>query len=171
MPPKSEPSLVRELMTVGVQTCSMTTPIVDIVRLMQVQHIEALVVLDEHGHAVGIVSQDELVRAYCRDNCRELVAADFMRADIPQIPPDIPLTAAAQIMLDWGVRVLYMMHNAGGIGYPAAVLTYSHILRHLGASDGDDLSDLGIHADRQSPLESFIQKRDEARRRANPRKE
>jgi len=171
VPPKSEPRLVRELMTVGVQTCTTATPIVDIVRLILQQNIEALVVLDEQGHAVGIVSQDELVSAYSRDDCRELVADDLMRPDIPQIPPEVPLGVAAQIMLDRGVRALFLMHNAGGIGYPAAVLTYSHILRHLGASDSDDLSELGIHADRHLPLGSFFQKRDEARQRANPRKE
>jgi CBS-domain-containing membrane protein len=162
----SEPVLVRELMTVGVKTCSPDTPIVDIARLMLQEGIEALVVLDHQGHAVGIVGQDDLVRAYSRENHHDLTAEEVMRADVPQIPPDIPLTAAAQIMQDQGVRVLFLMHHAGGIEYPAAMISYRHFLRHLIAQDSDDLHDLGIHAARQSPLEAFIQKRDAARRQA-----
>ena len=89
-----------------------------------------------------------------------------MRAEVPQVPPDIPLTAAAQIMQDQGLRILFLTHHAGGIAYPAAYITYKHLLRHLGARDARDLRDLGIKAERESPLETFIRRRDEALRRA-----
>jgi hypothetical protein len=59
-----------------------------------------------------------------------------------------------------------MLHNAGGIIYPAAYLSYQHILRHMAARDEKELKDLGIAAERKSPLEQFIARRDEARRRA-----
>jgi hypothetical protein len=87
---------------------------------------------------------------------------------VPHAPADIPLTAAAQLMLDRGVRVLYMMHHAGGIEYPAALISYQHILRLMGARSSDELHDLGVRAARQSPLEAFIQRREEARRRNLP---
>ncbi len=76
------------------------------------------------------------------------------------MPPDIPLTAAAQMMQDQRVRVLFLMHHAGGIEYPAALISYQHLLRHLAARDDDELRDLGISAARQSPLETFIQRRE-----------
>ena len=159
--------LVRDLMTVGVPTCPPHTPIVDLTRLMLEKNWEAVIVLEgEEGHAIGVVSQDELIKAYEREDARSLMVEDVMRESVPQIPPDIPLTAAAQIMQDKGVRVLFLMHHAGGIGYPAAMISYQHFLRHLIAQDSDDLHDLGIHAERQSPLEAFIQKRDAARRQA-----
>jgi hypothetical protein len=56
------------------------------------------------------------------------------------------------------------MHNAAGITYPAAVITYKHFLRHFAAHNDEELNDLGIKAARQSPIEYFIKKRDEARR-------
>lgn len=71
------------------------------------------------------------------------------------VPPDIPLTAAAQMMRDRGVRVLFMMHHAGGIEYPAAMLTASHLMRHIAMIDEEDLRDLGIHAAGKSPVELF----------------
>ncbi len=59
----TERVLVRDLMTVGVKTCAPTTPIVDLARFMLEQDLEAIVVLDHEGHAVGVVSRDDLVRA------------------------------------------------------------------------------------------------------------
>ena len=58
-----------------------------------------------------------------------------------------------------------MMHNSGGIEYPAASITYSHILRFISADNMNDLNDLGIYADRKSPVEVFIERREAARKR------
>jgi hypothetical protein len=45
------------------------------------------------------------------------------------------------------------------------VITYRHLLRHLAARNAEELHDLGMHAKRQSPMEAFIQRREEARRK------
>jgi CBS domain-containing protein len=160
------PQLVRDLMTVGVSTCPPDTPVVEIARLMLEKGLEAVVVLDtEEGHALGVVSQDELAQAYARPDVRELTADQVMRDDVPQAPPDIPLAAAAQIMQDLKTRTLFLMHHAGGVVYPAGMITYAHLLRHLAAKDAAELRDLGIGAERKSPIEIFLERRDEARRR------
>ena len=70
------------------------------------------------------------------------------------------------MMKDQGIRIAYMMHNSAGTIYPAAYISYRHILRHIAASNEKDLKDLGIAAERKSPIEQFIEKRDEARRKA-----
>ena len=62
-------------MTVGVPTCPPHTPIVDLTRLMLEKNWEAVIVLEgEEGHAIGVVSQDELVKAYEREDARTLTA-------------------------------------------------------------------------------------------------
>jgi predicted transcriptional regulator len=166
----TERKLVRDLMTVGVPTCPPDTPLVDLVRLMLEKNWEAVVVLDgEEGHALGVVGQDEIVRAYGREDVRALTAEQVMREGVPQIPPDIPLTVAAQMMLDQNVRVFFLMHHAGGVVYPAAMITYRHLLRHLAARSDDDLKDMGIAAARRAPLEQFIERRDAARQAAERR--
>jgi CBS domain-containing protein len=153
-------------MLVGVATCPPETPLPEVARLMLEKDLEAVIILDqEEGHALGVVSQDELVQAYIREEARTLKAVDVMREEVPQIPPDIPLAAAVQMMLDQQIRTFFLMHHAGGIVYPAASISYRHILRHLAAREEEDLSGLGIEAARQSPVEMFIQKRDAARRR------
>ncbi len=154
-------------MTIGVPTCFPETPIVDLARLILHKELEAVVVLDKEGHALGVVSRDELVAAYPQGDAAGLTAEEIMRDGVPQAPPDIPLTAAAQIMQDLGVRALFLMHHSSGIEYPAAMITYQHILRHLAAENQDDLRDLGIQAERQSPLEAFVARRDAARKRVD----
>jgi predicted transcriptional regulator len=158
------PQLVRDLMTVGVATCPPETPVVDLARLFVEKTLEAVVVLEE-GNAVGVISQAELIRTFSAGNYAQLNAVDIMTDGIPKTLPDLPLQAVAQMMLDQDTRVLYLTHHAGGVEYPAGVITYQHILRLMAARNNNDLRDLGIQAERESPLEAFIRKRDSARNR------
>ena len=162
----SEAKLVRDLMTVGVPTCKWETPIKEVARYLLEHHVEAMCVLDEEGHGIGVIGEQELVSAYDKDNLDELKAEDVMSEGVPELSPDISLAIAAQMMKDRGIRIAYMKHNAGGIIYPAAYISYRHILRHIAASDDKDLKDLGIAAERKSPIEQFYERRDEARRKA-----
>jgi CBS domain-containing protein len=161
-----KPLLVRDLMTVGVPTCKWDTPVADIARFLLDHHVEAMCVLDAEGHGIGVAGEDELVWAYAREGFETLTAEDIMSEGVPELPADISLTIAAQMMKDKGVRIAYMMHNSAGIIYPAAYISYRHILRHMAAKDEKDLKDLGLAAERKSPIEQFIERRDEARRKA-----
>jgi len=159
-------TLVRDLMTIGVPTCKTTTPIVDIARFLATHDVEEMVVLGDEGEGVGVVGYEELVGAYHRENISDLTAEDIMREGIPELPSDISLILAAQLMRDKKIRVAYMNHNSAGIIYPAALISYKHLVRHLAAEDETELKDLGINAERKSPLEQFKERREEARRRA-----
>ena len=161
-----EPKLVRDLMTVGVPTCKYDTPARDIARFLLEHHVEAMCVLDAEGHGIGVVGEEELVAAYRGDDLDSLRAEDIMSEGVPELGADLPLTVAAQMMKDKRIRIAYMMHNAGGIIYPAAYISYRHILRHIAAKDESELKDLGLAAERKSPLEQFIARRDEARKKA-----
>ena len=159
--------LVRDLMTIGVPTCKTSAPIVDIARFIIDNNVEEMVVLGEEGEGVGVVGYEELVSAYHRENIRELTAEEVMREGVPELPSDIPLIAAAQMMKDQKIRVAYMNHNSAGIIYPAAMISYKHIVRHLAAKDESELKDLGLAAERKSPLEVFVERRNEARKKVN----
>lgn len=158
--------LVRDLMTVGVPTCKTDVPALDIARFLIDNNAEEMVVLGSEGEGVGVVGYEELVRAYGREDVKSLKAEDIMREGVPELPSDILLTVAAQMMRDRGIRVAYMTHNSSGIIYPAAMISYRHIIRHIAAKDENELKDLGIKAERKSPLEVFIAKRDKARKEA-----
>ncbi|HEX9839310.1 MAG TPA: CBS domain-containing protein [Anaerolineales bacterium] len=161
-----KPLLIRDLMTVGVPTCKWETPIADIARFLLEHHVEAMCVLDAEGHGIGVVGEQELIAAYGKEDVHSLKAEDIMSEGVPELGADIPLTIAAQMMKDKGIRIAYMLHNSAGIIYPAAYISYRHILRHIAAKDESDLKDLGLAAERKSPIEVFIERRDEARRKA-----
>ena len=158
-------------MTVGVATCKTTTPVVEIARFLIENNVEEMVVLGEEGEGVGVCGYKELVKAYTTpgnelENVRELTAEEVMSEGVPELPSDIRLTLAAQLLRDKDIRVAYMNHNSAGIIYPAASISYKHLVRHLAAKDEAELKDLGINAERKSPLEQFIERRDEARKQA-----
>ncbi len=144
----TERLLVRDLIGPAV-TCAPDLPLAEIARLLLAHHLEAVIVLNRDGHAVGVVSQDDVVTGYGRPDRDSLTAEDVMNERIPQVRPDLPLAAAAQIMRDLGVRALFVMPQRGGISYPAAMLSYRQLLRHLAARSDDELNDLGINVVRQ----------------------
>jgi CBS domain-containing protein len=161
-----KPLLARDLMTVGVPTCRISTPALDIARFLLENNAEEMVVLDEEGHGVGVVGFEQLIGVYGQPDVDTLTAEQVMSEGVPDIPADVPLALAAQLLRDRHIRVGYMLHNAAGITYPAAYLSYRHILRHLAARDESELQDLGLAAARKTPIERFIEKRDAARRKA-----
>lgn len=151
-------------MTLGVLTCPPDTPVPKQAQLLINHHRDDVIVLDE-GKALGTVGQEQLVAALQREDAKTLKASDLLRAGVPQNQPDIPILAAAQIMHDLKVHTLFLMHHAGGIEYPAAAIGYRHLHRYLAADDPDQLSDLGIRAARESPLEAFQRRHNRARLR------
>lgn len=130
------PKLVRDLMQIGVPTCRADLPLAQAVQILLRDQLEALVVLDERGHAVGLFGRREAVIAYGRlgmavQDGASLTVAAAMRPEIPEIPPDIPAAVAAQIMLDQGGRALFLMHHDLGVSWPAAVLRFEDVLGDL----------------------------------------
>ena len=128
--------LVRDLMLIGVRTCRTKTSLIDAIRILALEKIEALIVLDENGHATGLFGLREVMNAfglYGTDirNCQKLTVAEVMQPNIPEILPEIPATAAAQLMLDQNIREMYLMHHDGGFKWPAAVLRFEDILSYL----------------------------------------
>ena len=166
--PEKKAKLVRDLMTVGVPTCKRDTLATDIARFLIEKNVEGMCVLDKEGNGIGIVSTDELASAYSNGHAdlSTLKAEDVMREGMPILQPDMPLPLAAQFMHDQKTRIAYLTHNAAGIIYPAAYITYQHLIRHLAAKDESELKDLGIEAERKSPIEVFIERREQARKQA-----
>jgi CBS domain-containing protein len=164
-PQPNNPLFVRDLMTVGVQTCTPSATIEELAQLLLQGGMGEVVVLDE-GHGVGVIGPEQLLLAFTRsDGAKTMTAEQVMRPGVPTTPPDIPLEAAVQLMLDQGVRTLFLTHHAGGVEYPAASISARHILRLLAAQSPEELRDLGILAERESPIQTFLKRRDAARKR------
>ena len=162
---QNQTKFVRDLLTLGVSTIRPEEGIIGIVRLLVERNLEAVVVVDDNGHAVGVVSREEIVNAYSMNEYSELTAEDIMKDEMLQVPPDIPVAAAVRLMQDHDVRSLYVAHHGGGITYPAAVLSYENILKYMLVGGDEEINELGIKAKRQSPIDLFMERRDEKRRK------
>jgi len=161
-----KPMLTRDLMTVGVPTCKTTTPLRQVARFLLEHEAEEMVVLDEEGQGVGVVGYEEIVANSEAAGFADLTAEQVMSEGVTELPTDLPVGAAAQLLRDRKVRVGYMLHNSAGITYPAGYLSYRHIVRMVAANDESELKDLGIAAARKAPLAQFIEKREAARKKA-----
>jgi CBS domain-containing protein len=165
MPLNRSRNLVRDLMQIGVTTCPGSTLIAELAEIMLSRDLFSVIILDrEDGNAVGVVDQSDLMRAFTLDDYENLNAEQIMQETIPQVPADIPLKTAIQMMLDNHLQTYYLMHHSGGISYPAAYFSYRNVLRFLAARDEMDLADLGIDKEKRLPLEESYKKRNVARR-------
>jgi CBS domain-containing protein len=54
---------VRDLMHIGVSTCRIDTSVAEAARTLLRENLEAMVVLDGNGHAVGLLGRREAVAA------------------------------------------------------------------------------------------------------------
>ncbi len=145
-------TLVRDLMRVGVPTCQEDTPLKDAARLLVERNVTALIVLDEDANMVGWIGEQHLARVVDRDHAR-LKAGDVMNEHVPEILPDVPAAAAAHLMLDRGLQQLFVTHHAGGIKYPAAVITLQDVCRMVAGLER--APGVGVGAERPTAVDLF----------------
>lgn len=121
--------LVRDLMKIGVPTCTLDTSLGEIAKLMMREEADAVIVMDDYG-ACGVVSQTDLVKAFTR-NWQVLTAKDVMTERVLTISPDTAALAAAHLMIDEKVHQLFIMHEHPGSSRPSAVITMRALVREM----------------------------------------
>ena len=124
--PIDRPLLVRDLMTIGVPVCRDDETCGAVRARLANYPLPVVVALDEDGMACGWLTLARLAEA----PPAEPVGA-VMEEDIPTIPPDIAAAAAAQLMRDWQVDYLFLMHSWPGEPRPSAVISRQVIERRL----------------------------------------
>ena len=130
--------LVRDLMTIGVPICRDTEPCGAAATRLDRQAVpcDVIVALDEDGIATGWLTRERLLQ-----QAASRIVGEVMDEDIPTVPPDIPVEAAAQIMRDRGVEYLFLMHDWPGERRPSAMVSLRRIEMELQAwADGTTLS-------------------------------
>ena len=125
---------VRDVMSRSVITCTPDTPLVEAARRMTDNQINALVVLDEDGEICGLVSRTDLVRVYNQDYAG-MTVEDVMTPHVTTVIPDIPVAAAAQLMLDNKVDRLVIVHPRPATQRPVGVLALSDVVREMAGTE------------------------------------
>ena len=126
--------LVCDVMHEGLVSCWGAESLSEVARRLCDDAIHAIFVLDEHGHAKGVVSQTDLADAYVQGEWQELTAAEIMNPDLVTITCDTPLEIAGAIMLNRNIHRLLVIQKEDTINRPVGVISLSDIVCEM-ASD------------------------------------
>ncbi len=132
-PTMEDNRLVREMMHYGVISCNLRTPVEEVAHRMVNYHVHAIVVTDNAGYAVGIVSQTDVVLARqgrTVDELAALTAGEVMSANIISCSPDTSVSDAITLMTRNRIHRLVVVDTRGGKPWPAGVISMTDIITY-----------------------------------------
>ncbi|NOX62866.1 MAG: crotonyl-CoA carboxylase/reductase [Chloroflexi bacterium] len=138
LPARTEPTdmdekSVRELMHYGVISVSASTPVTEVARRMAEYHIHAIVVTDEQGFAIGLVSQTDIIFARqgrTIEEMRELTAADIMTRRLITCSPDATVSDAVTLMTRNRIHRLVVVDERKGRLWPVGIISMTDIINY-----------------------------------------
>jgi CBS domain-containing protein len=127
---------VRDWMHRGVITCRPEAPVVEVAATMDAHDISALVVIDESGDAVGVISRTDLVNArfiqpYMK-HWRGLNAEHLMTKPVVSVAEDTTIEEAVQLLNEKHVHRLVVVERSAGHSRPVGILSVTDLARHVG---------------------------------------
>jgi CBS domain-containing protein len=126
---------VHEIMHRGVMTCQRETPIQDVARQMSEQDISALIVVDEDGNMIGLISRTDLVNARLYEqywkHWRGLTAGHIMVTDVVSVRPTDSLEHASRQMMDRHIHRVVVVEDAEKGLRPIGVLSITDLVRDI----------------------------------------
>jgi len=126
---------VRDWMHNGVIVCGLDTPIEEVAETMESNDISALVVVDENGDAVGVISRTDLVNArfiqpYLK-HWRGMTAEHLMSRPVISVAPEMDVDSAAHILHAKRIHRLVVVEASGEHRRPVGILSVTDLARHL----------------------------------------
>ena len=127
--------LVKQIMTNTMVTCRPDTALEEVARMMSDAEVDAVVVVNDTGDLVGLISQFDLLRLFGQDLSR-LRAETCSVKDLIVIGPEESAAAAAQRMLDKRIhRLIVIDKNDSGTMRARGVISVSDIIRRMWPSE------------------------------------
>ncbi|MGQ9927517.1 MAG: CBS domain-containing protein [Chloroflexaceae bacterium] len=127
--------LVGEVMHHGVLTCRRETPIQDVARQMSEQDVSALVVVNDEGNMIGLISRTDLVNARLYEqywkHWRGLTAGHIMVTDVVSVRPDDSVQDASRLMMERRIHRVVVVEDAGEGVKPIGVLSVTDVVRDI----------------------------------------
>jgi CBS domain-containing protein len=120
----------------GVITCQPETPVAEVAATMDSNDISALVVVNQHGAAVGVISRTDLINArfvqpYMK-HWRGLNAEHLMTKPVISVSPDTTVTEAVQMLNEKHIHRLVVVENKSDPVKPIGILSVTDLAKHVG---------------------------------------
>jgi CBS domain-containing protein len=130
---------VQDWMHRGVITCTTETPVADIAATLDAHDISALVVVDENGNALGVISRTDLVNArfiapYMK-HWRGLSAQHLMTRPVISVSAETSIEDAAQLLFEKHIHRLVVVEKSEHHLHPVGILSVTDLARHVGEHD------------------------------------
>ena len=107
---RDDPECVRDVMSTELRTVGETASLELAARVMDTHRIRQVLVADDGGGLVGIVSYRALLRLLTSQPAEEIEAGlpigPLIERDIPTFTPDTPIRAAVRMMVDQRLSVV-----------------------------------------------------------------
>jgi crotonyl-CoA carboxylase/reductase len=127
-------TLVRDVMHPGVVTSTRAASVMDVAKQMLDNHIHAVVVVGDDGHAVGVISQTDVVLARqgrTTEQAAALKVGDIMTPSLLSTTPDRRLSDAITLMTRNRIHRLVVVEDQAGRLMPAGILSMTDVIRQL----------------------------------------
>jgi CBS domain-containing protein len=123
-------------MHLGVLGCRPETPAEEVAEQMKAHDVSALVVTDEAGYAVGLISRTDLVNAtfvqpYLR-HFRGLTARHLMSSPVISVRADASVAEAVKLIRERGIHRVVVTVLEGSRERPIGILSVTDLVAHLG---------------------------------------
>lgn len=126
---------VSDWMHRGVVSCHPETSVEDVAGLMDSQDISALVVVNESGDAIGVISRTDLVNArfvqpYLK-HWRGMTAGHLMSTPVISVAPETVISEAARLLQEKRIHRLVVVEREGEHLRPIGILSVTDLSRHV----------------------------------------
>lgn len=123
----------------GVLTCLRETPIQDVARQMSEQDVSALVVVNDEGHLIGLISRTDLVNARLYEqywkHWRGLTAGHIMVTDVVSVHTGDSMQEASRLMMERRIHRVVVVEADGEGVRPIGVVSVTDVVRDIADED------------------------------------
>lgn len=128
--PSGQRRSVRDVMSHAIVTCPPDASPQTIARAMTERNSRSVVVIDDAGRAVGVITGADLLSLY--DPGEQVgAAAELIRKPIITAGPDLPLADAADLMITHEVHRLVVVDPSAANGAPIGIVSTSDIVAEM----------------------------------------
>jgi len=129
---------VQDWMHRGVITCEPETPVAEVAAVMETYDVSALVVVNESGNAMGVISRTDLVNArfiepYMK-HWRGLTAEHLMTKPVISVAPGTSVREAVELLYEKRIHRLVVVEESEGQVRPVGILSVTDLAKHAGES-------------------------------------
>lgn len=126
---------VRDWMHVGVVTCRPDTAAAEVADTMKAHDVSALVVVDDGGYVVGVISRTDLLNAVFvqpyLQHWRGMTAQHLMSSPVVSVRSDTSVEEAIALIHDRRIHRIVVTARDGDRERPIGILSVTDVASHI----------------------------------------